>query len=368
MIYRSLGKTGIKVSQLAFGAMRLPMTGEGPEARVDREKSIPMIHAAFNAGVNYIDSAVFYCNEDSQRAVGDALKGFRDRIIVSTKNHYYDEDEKAWWSNLENSLERLGVSYLDVYHHHGVNWDCWVQKMEPRVSKWMRKAVDQKLVKHIACSFHDNNEALLKLIDTGYPEIITLQYNMLDRQLETGIAKAYEKGIGIVVMGPVGGGRLGVNSDVLAKLVPNVQRVPELALRFVLANPHVSTALSGMSTLPQVQENMVTAADPARLTATDLAQITEHLERLKRMADLYCTGCDYCKPCPQNVDISGVFNRYNTARVYGLWDVARENYAGMLKNNQAVDRCVNCGDCETKCPQHLAIRTQLADAHAALVK
>lgn len=201
MIYRELGKTGYKVSQLGFGAMHLPMKEVNGTQVVDRELAIPMIHRAFEAGLNYIDTAVGYCNEDSQRVVGEALKGWREKIVVSTKNHYYGEDESAWWTNLENSLQRLDVQYIDIYNHHGINWERYVNAVEPRISKWMQKAKDQGLIKHICTSFHDTNEALVKLIDTGYVESITLQYNLLNRALEEGIAHAKAKGVGIVVMG-----------------------------------------------------------------------------------------------------------------------------------------------------------------------
>ena len=217
MLYRQLGRTGLRVSQLGFGAMRLPMKEEDGVRVVDRELAIPMIHRAFEAGVNYIDTAVGYCNKDSQPTVGAALKGWREKIVVSTKNHYYGDDEKEWWGHLEDSLERLGVDYVDIYNHHGLNWERYQNNVEPRVSKWMQKAKDQGLIKHICCSFHDNNEALVKIIDTGYVESITLQYNLLYRDLEEGIAYAREKNVGIVVMGPVGGGRLGGSSEALAK-------------------------------------------------------------------------------------------------------------------------------------------------------
>ena len=250
MVYRTLGKTGLRVSQLGFGAMRLPMTGTGAEARVDRGLAIPMIRRAFEGGVTYIDTAVGYCNQDSQRVVGEALKGWRDRIVLSTKNHYYGEDEKEWWRLLEQSLERLQVSSIDIYNHHGITWKAYTEQVAPRVAQWMLKAQRQGLIKHICCSFHDTNEALLNLVRSGYPSVITLQYNLLDRQLEEGIAAAHEAGIGVVVMGPVAGGRLGDNSAVLNGLVPGIGRVPELALRFVLSNPNVTVALSGMTMPP----------------------------------------------------------------------------------------------------------------------
>jgi len=214
VIYRELGRTGYRVSQLGFGAMRLPMVGEGESACIDRELAIPMLHRAFEAGVNYVDTAVGYCNQDSQRVVGEALRGWRDRIVLSTKNHEY-EDEKVWWQHLEDSLERLQVETIDIYNHHGINWDRYVKNVEPTVSRWMRKARDQGMIRHICASFHDDNEALVKLVDTGYLESITLQYNMLDRKLEEGIAYARETGMGVVVLGPVAGGRLGSTSPVL---------------------------------------------------------------------------------------------------------------------------------------------------------
>lgn len=372
MQYRELGKTGLRVSQLGFGAMRLPMTGEGDQQRVDRELALPMIHRAFEAGVNYIDTAVGYCHQDSQRAVGDALKGWRDKIVVSTKNPNYGEDEGEWWKNLEDSLERLDVEFIDLYCHHGLRWKRYVESIEPRLSKWMFKARDQGLIKHVCCSFHDDNEALMNLVEAGYVEVITLQYNMLDRKLEEGMAAAREKGIGVVVMGPVAGGRLGAGSEVLEQAIPGVDRVPELALRFVLSNPDVSVALSGMSTMQHVEENLATASEAVSFSDDDKAAIAEHLERLKKLADLYCTGCEYCLPCPEEVAIAKIFERYNRGRVYGLWESARESYAGLGKvrwdRGNNAEACNECGECEEKCPQDIPIRKQLKEAHAELTK
>ncbi len=373
MIYRKLGNTGIKVSQLGFGAMRLPMCGEKDHKLVDRDLAIPMIHRAFEGGVNYIDTAIFYCNEDSQRAVGEALKGWRDKVTLSTKNHYYGPDEGAWWQNLENSLQRLDVDSIDIYNHHGVTWQSYVEHIEPVLGKLMRKAKDQGLIKHICCSFHDTNEALVKLIDTGYPEVITLQYNLLDRSLEEGIAYAASKGVGVVVMGPVGGGRLGGQDNILADMVPpGVERVPELALRFVLSNPNVSTAISGMSTMQQVEENLAVAGDEISLSEADRAKIEKQLVRLKKMADLYCTGCGYCKPCPQNINIPQIFDLYNNLRVYGFEEHAKNTYKWIRDNSPkfgcGADECVGCGLCEQKCPQKISIRIQLQEAHQILVR
>ena len=362
------------VSQLGFGAMRLPMVGEGEAARVDRQRAIPMIHRAFQAGVNYIDTAIGYCKQDSQRAVGEALKGWRDKVVVSTKNNYYGLEEAVWWKNLEDSLQRLDVDCIDLYSHHGLRWARYEEFVAPAMSQWMQKAKDQGLIKHIGCSFHDTNDALRRLVDTGYAEVITLQYNLLDRALEDGIAYAHERGVGVAVMGPVGGGRLGADSETLAGVIPGIRRIPELALRFVLANPNVSVALSGMSTMQQVEENLATAGRDVALSAEDKKVIDAHLERLAELAKLYCTGCGYCLPCPSEINIPNLFRIYNHAKVYGLWDHGRAAYAQIRKvplnkkRGAPADACNDCGACETKCPQNLPIRKQLQEVHAALAQ
>jgi predicted aldo/keto reductase-like oxidoreductase len=366
MKYAMLGKTGYKVSRLGFGAMRLPTEG----THVNRELALPMIRKAFESGVNYIDTAVGYCYEDSQRVVGEALKGWRDKIVVSTKNPEYGTDEKRWWKNLENSLERLQVDYIDIYNTHGVTAKSLEEAVRPRIIKWLTKAKDQGLIKHICTSFHDNNDALRKVIDSGFYEVITLQYNILDRQLEDGIAYAHEKNIGVVVMGPIGGGRLGLSNDVLSGILPGIKRIPELALRFVLANQNVTLAISGMTTMQHVVDNIRVWDEDKALSSSDMKIIGEQIERLKRMADLYCPGCGYCRPCPKDIDIPRIFAMYNNARVYGFLEQTKRDYAAwrakMPEGGMQADSCIDCGQCEEKCPQKIPIRKQLKEAHEAL--
>ena len=369
MIYRRLGRTDLKVSQLGFGAMRLPMTEDG--SAVDTDKTVAMMHRAFEAGVNYVDSAVFYCKADSQRAVGEAIQGWRDKLIVSTKNHYYEEDESAWWQNLEDSLRLLQVDCIDIYNQHGMSWERFTRDYEPRVYNWVRKAQDQGLIRHICCSFHDNCEAMIKLVDSDLFSAMTVQYNLIDQSLAEGITHAHAKDIGVVVMGPIGGGMLGENSQVLSGLLPGIKSTAEMALRFVLSNPNVSLAFSGMNEMEQVEENLAVATDGRILTADDLAAIEARMGDLKGMADLYCTYCNYCQPCPAEVAIPEVFHKYNRGRVYGLWSAARKGYAqiGSFQGDtrKQADACTDCGECEDKCPQNIPIRKQLAEAHEILV-
>ncbi len=366
MKYCTLGKTGLKVSRLGFGAMRLPMQ----DKKIKRDLAIPMIHYAFKAGVNYIDTAVGYCDGDSQRVVGEALKGWRSKIIVSTKNHYFGEDEKAWQTNLDDSLERLQVDYIDIYNTHGINRKVLGESVAPRVIKWLEKARDAGLIKHICTSFHDDADGLRAVVDSGYFDSITLQYNILNRDLEDAIAYAHSRNIGVVVMGPVAGGRLGSSNELLAKLVPGIKRIPELALRFVLANPHVNIALSGMSTIDQVKENVAIWSDEKAFSSEDIRLIGEQMDRLKKMAGPCCTGCGYCKPCPQGVDIPGVLGLYNDGRIYGMWADVRGRYQEWVRReaegNYTASWCEECGECEKKCPQKIPIIEHLKDACARL--
>ena len=357
MQYATLGRTGFKVSRLGFGAMRLPMKGD----LVDRDLAIPMIHRAFEAGVNYIDTAVGYCNGDSQRVVGEALKGWRDRIVVSTKNHYYNKaDDRPWWKHLEDSLRRLDVETIDIYNFHGLRWERFIDQVDGPDGQltWMQKAKDQGLIRHICFSFHDTGENLVKLGKTGAFDSVTLQYNLLDRSNEKAIAAVRKMGMGVVVMGPVGGGRLGSPSEAIQKMIPGARSVPEVALRFVLANPGVTIALSGMSTMGHVEENVRVASKTTPLSATEKRRVQSTLRRYKKLAELYCTGCDYCMPCPAGVEIPRNFMALNYARVYGLADVAREQY-GRIRGKAT--RCLACGKCLEKCPQNIDIIAQLRE-------
>lgn len=358
MQYRRLGRTGIEVSHLGFGAMRLP---SGCDGKPDPQESIHIIHRAFELGVNFIDTAVMYCDYRSQGIVGQAVKSWPGRIYVSTKNHYYGPDEGEWWANVEKSLELLQVDAIDIYNIHGLNWEQWKQRIsgEGGILSWMRKAHAQGLIQNVCCSFHDSPEALRKIADTEAFSSIILQYNLLDRSLEPVLEELAQRDIGVIVMGPVGGGRLGPDSDAVRAMVPGARSTAEVALRFVLANPHVTSAISGMSTLEQVEENCAIAnRDAEPLSADERAQVDETLARLKGLADLYCTGCNYCMPCPSGVDIPGNFLAENRFRVYRLKEGAQKSYDWLVGK---ASYCLACGACEPKCPQNIPIRAQLIE-------
>ena len=364
MQYATLGRTGLSVSRLGFGCMRFPMRGE----HVDRDLSIPLLRCALDLGINYFDSAVGYCNQDSQRVIGEAFEGMRDRVILSTKNgHYNKRDERTWWTNLENSLHRLRTDYIDLYNFHGLRWDVFQEHVGGADGqlRWMLRAKEEGRIRHIGFSFHDTAENLKKLAATGFFEVVTLQYNLLDRSNEPAFDFVAKKcGMGIAVMGPVGGGRLGGESEEIRRMVPGARSVPEVALRFVLSNPCVTLALSGMSKTGQLEENVQVASRKTPLSAAEKRRVAAIMARFKKLAELYCTGCRYCMPCPSGVDIPGNFSALNYARVYGLKEQARKRYANLLSGQARY--CMGCGACRSKCPQKIDIVRQLRETVRAL--
>jgi len=350
-----LGTRGPIVSRLGFGAMRLPM---GDDGRVNRALVIPLLHRALELGVTYYDTAVGYCRGDSQRVLGEAFEGLRDRVVLSTKNPAHTASEAEWWAHLEESLRLLRTEVLDVYHFHGLTWETYEKHIrEPGKMRLMRKAKEQGLVRHIAASFHDSPDALVRLVETGDFDIVTVQYNLLFRELEPALERCRQLGIGVVVMGPIGGGRLGVPSDRIRELLRGeAASTPEAALRFVLANPAVHVALSGMSTLEQLEENAAVVTHKAPFTPAQIAALEDELARTRERLGIHCPGCGYCLPCPLGVDIPENFRIYNEWKLFGLEPAARRAYAGLSRPASA---CVECGACLPKCPQKLAIPTLL---------
>ena len=374
MEYRSFGKMGIKLSRLGFGAMRLPMQGDN----VDEELSIRLMHRSFELGVNYIDTAYMYNNYQSEIVVGKAVNSWgKGKIYISTKNPKSGESGSVWRVCLEEQLKKLNRDCIDIYHMHGINW----KQYEENISKpegpldAARKAQEEGLIHHFSFSFHDKPESLIKLVDTGAYESVTVQYNLLDRSNEQAIAYAHQQGLGVVVMGPVAGGRLAAPSEPIQKLIPGgVKSTAEAALRFVLSNPNVDVAISGMHSLAMVEENIVVANRTDILSPEEVKRIREMMEENKQLADLYCTECNYCMPCPQEVNIPVNFRYMNYYRVYGLKDTARDLYHKIgssetwwVKGKNAA-ACIECGECELKCPQKIPIMAQLKETDKTLGK
>jgi len=375
MQYRNFGNTGMKVSALGFGCMRFPMEG----GHVKEEYSTKMLCRAYELGVNYFDTAEGYCNSESQVVLGKAVKQMdRSKIYISTKNGYKSSSASEWRKRLETSLNRLDIDYIDVYHSHSLSWNEFQTGFGVKGGPIdeAQKAKDEGLIRHLAFSCHDSPENMIKLIKTDVFESMTVQYNILNRSNEEAIEIAREKGMGVSIMGPVAGGRLAQPNEEIQKLKAGIAKSsPEIALRFVLSNPGVSTALSGMNSIEQVEENVATASRTEPLTPEEKIQVLESLEENKKLADLYCTGCGYCMPCPNGVDIPTNFLYMIYYKVYGLQDYAREKYATLKEISLEdmdvpswADSCVECGKCEPKCPQEIPIIEQLKETHETLAQ
>jgi len=345
MRYREFGNTGVKVSLLGFGAMRLPEEKVNGEYRVKEEESIEMIHRAFEKGVNYIDTAYGYCHHQSEIVVGKALKGWRDKVYLSTKMPTWLVEKTGDYRRfLEEQLKKLDVEYIDFYHFHGLNEERFKNVvLKYDLLKEARKAKEEGLIKHISFSFHDRPEVMKRLIDVGIFESVLCQYNLLDRTNEEAMAYAREKGLGVAVMGPVGGGRLAA-SDVLKE------------------------ALGGRVNM--VEENVRVASSFKPLTEQELQAIDSFIEERKKKQEIPCTSCEYCMPCPNNVAIPEIFRLMNYYTVYGLREYARRQYQNIGSDEKderrRADACAECGRCEELCPQKIKIIERLKEAHKVL--
>jgi len=369
--YTTFGNTGIEVSRLGFGAMRLPMVSIGSEEFVDIDRAVDTIRHAFELGVNYIDSGFIYCAKESEIAVGRALRGWRDKVTVTTKATKMRMDNPGDLRRmLDHQLAKLDLDYVDFYCFHGIGYDNFHEKDEK--TGWisdMMQARDEGLVKHVAFSFHDDPESMIKLVDLGLFEMVTCQYNYLDQKNADSIAYAKGKGLGVVAMGPVGGGMLaGMPGFLDGSDSLDLSSAAGLAIRFVLANPDVDIALSGMGNRQMVEDN-VEAVERGALNDGEETALRALLGKTRKLAELYCTGCGYCMPCEHGVDIPGRFRAMNFLKAYGMEEHAKRTYKQALNRDAKKGGggiCVECGVCEPKCPQNIAIVEQLRETAAAL--
>lgn len=368
MQYREFGNTGKKLSALGFGAMRLPFD--------DEKTSIELLRHGIELGINYIDTAPGYGEGKSEIIVGKAVADIRDRVYLSTKNPIGDDTTaEGWWSRLNKSMEAMNVGCIDFYQAvHGLNWESWETNFSLPGGglEAARKAKEQGMIKHICFSFHDSCENMIRLLGTGEFEGCTVQYNLMDQSNEAGIAHAGANGLGLIVMGPVGGGRLGKPTEQILRMLPGeVKSSAEIALRFVLSNPNVTCAISGMNTIEMIEENVRAASRKEPLTLKEKEQIAASIKEKQRLRELYCTGCNYCMPCPNDVNIPENFNLMNMHRVYGLTERARNGYEKLgseghwIKGLKA-EMCIECGECESKCPQNISVIKQLKETAETL--
>ena len=367
MIYRKFGNTGEKVSVLGFGCMRLPEIEKAGEWHVDEDIAIPMLQKAYENGINYYDNARYYLHGNSERTLGKALKSCRNSVLFSTKIPMDDKIREAgdYRRVLETSLREMDTDYIDFYHFWAISKDIYDNKIvKLNLLKEALKAKEEGLIRHISFSFHDEPENMKYIIDSAEIfESVLVQYNLLDRSCEKQIAYAAQKGLGVAAMGTVGGGRLATPTNLYAKLTGNAPlSTYELAFKFVLGNPGIGCALSGMETMEMLEKNSDVASKDATLSLGDWEKIACSMEHLKKLGELYCTGCNYCQPCPAGIDISKIFEMYTYHNVYELSRLASNEFKAYLGNpakGKTSKDCTDCGRCEERCPQKIRIRREL---------
>jgi predicted aldo/keto reductase-like oxidoreductase len=379
MKYRKFGSLDWEVSALGFGAMRLPVL-DGDSSKINEPLAMEMVRNAIDEGVNYVDTAYPYHQEQSEPFVAKVLKdGYREKVKLATKMPSWLVKEEADFDRLlEEQLRRLDVDQIDFYLLHSLNAKSWANYQKLDVFSWAEKKMAEGLFSHLCFSFHDEYSVFESIIN-GYDNwtMAQIQYNYMDTDYQAGrkgLKLAADKGLAVVIMEPLRGGRLAQNPA-----PPKVEEVwargeydwspAAWALQWVWNQPEVSVALSGMSTIQQVKENLETASSSAvgRLTADDLALVEEVREAYKALAPIPCTQCEYCLPCPNGVSIPKIFSLYNEAVMYNEFRGSRWAYANQIPADARADNCIECGECEAACPQHIEIIDWLAKADEVLV-
>ena len=379
MKYRSFPKIpDLSVSALGLGMMRLPTVDSDP-AHIDEAATEAMLLTALERGVNYVDTAYPYHNGASEIVAGKIINrhGLRDKLNLATKCPVWLVKSEADWERLlSEQLEKLMTDHIDFYLLHALNAERWDTIQRFRGLEALEKAKAQGRIRHIGFSFHDSQDVFKRIID-GYQgwEFCQVQYNYLDTDFQAGlggIKYAAEREIGVIVMEGLRGGALARVPEAVTRLFADTgseRSSIEWALRFVLNRPEVVTVLSGMGSAEQVLENTAVAnvAEPESLTSRELAAFSAAAAYFKGKMPVPCTGCGYCMPCPNGVAIPEVFAIYNSAIAFDELEGNSKRYRkGYVSEDKGADSCIACGECLTKCPQHIDIINSLEEAHRVL--
>lgn len=385
MLYRKLGKTGCEVSVLGFGCMRFPIIGGtgavdlfDPSKPIDEKAAAEMIHYAVEHGINYFDTAYPYHGGQSEVFLGIHLRPYREKVFLATKlPTWLVQGRQDFERLLSEQLSRLKTDYIDFYLLHGLNRQSWAGMKELSALDFLNEVLTDGRIRYAGFSFHDDVKIFKEIVDSHGWAMCQIQYNYFDRDYqagEQGLRYAASRGIGVVVMEPLRGGKLTdrIPEEVqsLWDSAPMKRTPPEWALRWVWNHPEVSTALSGMSSMAQLIENLRIAGDAeaGTLSGAELQLIAEVCEVYRNMLKIGCTGCAYCMPCPNGVNIPLNFSLYNDSFMFKDEDLNFMLYNHMLTPEQRASNCAECSECEDLCPQQIKIPEELKKVHAALAK
>ena len=372
MQYRS-DRRGNPISVLGYGCMRFTQTA----GKIDLAKTEKEILEAYRGGVNYFDTAYIY--PGSEAALGEILarNRIRDKVNIATKLPHYllkkPEQVEAYFSE---ELRRLQTDHVDYYLMHMLtDTKTWQRLVDLGILRWLEEKKRSGQIRQVGFSYHGNSDMFCRLLDVYDWDFCQIQYNYLDENSQagvTGLRKAAEKGLPVIIMEPLRGGRLTGNLPASAKkIIGHTGLTPaQFAFRWLWDQKDVTCVLSGMNSLEMVRENLQTAdiSRPGHLTQEDRAVYSKVVEAINENMKVGCTGCRYCMPCPKGVDIPGTFAAYNRMASDGYWKALTEYFmiSGIRKDYTGPGNCIGCGKCEQHCPQHLPIRQELQNAKKAL--
>ena len=374
MNYRT-DKYGNQLSILGFGCMRFPQK----MGRIDMEETEREIMTAYQAGVNYYDTAYIY--PGSEAALGEIFEknNIREKVYIATKLPHYLIKSVADMDKLfTEELRRLRTDYVDYYLMHMLtDTDTWNRLKSLGIEEWIAQKKASGAIRQIGFSYHGNSEMFCNLVDAYDWDFCQIQYNYMDEHSQAGrrgLYHAHEKGIPVIIMEPLRGGKL-VNRlpDTAKKIFEEykIKRTPaQWAFRWLWNQPEITVVLSGMNSDEMVRDNIQTAStvEVGELGEDEEQMLKQVVAAINAKMKVGCTGCGYCMPCPKGVDIPGTFAAYNRRYAEGkFWSFVDYVMCTTLrKNSTAASNCVGCGKCEKHCPQHIEIRKNLKDAQKEL--
>ena len=363
MQYRTFKKLDREVSLLGMGAMRLPETEDG---QINEPEAIDIIRSAIDAGINYVDTAFGYHNGKSEGLVGKALRdGYREKVLLADKMPIWlAKDEEHMKEMFQTQLERLDTDYIDMYLVHSVNKPNWKRIKKLNLMPFLEEMKAAGKIKHIGFSFHDSYELFEEVLDSYPWEFCQIQLNYMDKDLQAGVKGlklAAEKGLSVIIMEPLKGGKLTTGIPPTVQELWNnapVKRTPaEWGFKWLANMPEVTLILSGMSSGEQLQQNIATvsAADLNVLSDEERELIDKVSDEYNRLIKYSCTGCEYCLPCPQKLKIPDLIDTLNEWNIYGQNPATKMEYIEWVPEGRHASDCISCKACEKKCPQGLPI-------------
>jgi hypothetical protein len=379
MQYRNFGKLDWKASALGFGCMRLPSAdGQHGSPNVDEAEATRMLRYAIDHGVNYVDTAYPYHDGNSELIVGRALKdGYREKVRLATKlPTWMVQGPEDFDRFLNEQLGKLQTDHIDFYLIHSLNKAWWPNiVLKHDLLGEAERALADGRIRHLGFSFHDDFACFEEIVNgSDLWSFCQIQYNYMDTENQAGtrgLKLAADKGLAVVVMEPLMGGRLADPPPAIRAMIaadPARRSPAQLALDRVWDQPEVSVVLSGMSTMKQVVDNLriVDSARVGKITEADLALIARIRENYRSRITIPCTQCGYCMPCPNDVNIPVNFELFNYAHTYDDVGAARFRYKFVLKEGQRAGACIDCDTCEGLCPQHIPISDWMPKVAALL--